>query len=145
MPWTRDGPAAGFSASADTWLPVDPAHRLLAAAVQEADPSSTLNVTRRLIALRKSSPALTRGEAVIEATPPSILGFERRLGQERLLCLFELGGETADAGVEPGTELLLSLNGGARSAKGLITLPPYGGVVLRLPPADWVPEVSGRA
>jgi len=35
MPWTPGGPSAGFSASAETWLPVDPAHRPLAAAIQE--------------------------------------------------------------------------------------------------------------
>ncbi|HEY5290261.1 MAG TPA: alpha-amylase family glycosyl hydrolase, partial [Caulobacteraceae bacterium] len=37
MPWTREEPSAGFSAAAETWLPLDPRHRALAAEVQDAD------------------------------------------------------------------------------------------------------------
>ncbi|HLZ83666.1 MAG TPA: alpha-amylase family glycosyl hydrolase, partial [Caulobacteraceae bacterium] len=68
MPWTPDGPSAGFSASAETWLPVDPTHRPLAVAAQEADPGSTLHFTRGLTALRRSWWALRHGEAVIRET-----------------------------------------------------------------------------
>lgn len=131
MPWTPEGPAAGFSASADTWLPVDPAHRPLAVSLQEADAQSTLHFTRRLTALRRSSRALREGQAVVRETPSGVLGFERRLGDERLLCLFDLGGDGASLPVESGAELVAGFNGGTVRSAGLAELPAWGGVVLR--------------
>ena len=132
MPWTPGGPSAGFSASAETWLPVDPAQRPLAVAAQEADPGSTLRFTRGLIALRRSSRALREGEAVVWETPDGVLGFERRLDGERLLCLFDLAGSGAAVPVEPGAELFVGFNGGVARPEGLADLPPWGGAVLRL-------------
>ncbi|MDB5481266.1 MAG: alpha-glucosidase [Caulobacteraceae bacterium] len=132
IPWTPGGPSAGFSTSAETWLPVDPAHRALAVAVQEADPRSMLHFTRRLIALRRSSRVLREGEAVVRETPEGVFGFERRHGDERILCLFDLGGAGGRLPVDPAAELLASFNGGAVGPAGLAMLPAWGGVVLRL-------------
>jgi alpha-glucosidase len=132
MPWTPEGPSAGFSASVETWLPVDPAHRPLAVAVQEADPASTLHFTRDLTALRRSWRALREGEALVLEMPEGVLGFERRLGDERLLCLFDLGGAGASLPVESGAELVAGFNGGTAWPAGVAELPAWGGVVLRL-------------
>jgi alpha-glucosidase len=132
MPWTPEGPSAGFSASAETWLPVDPLHRPLAVAAQESDPGSTLHFTRGLTALRRSWRALREGEAVVRETPDGVLGFERCLGDERLLCLFDLGGAGASLPVESGAELVAGFNGATARSAGLAELPAWGGVVLRL-------------
>ena len=131
MPWTAEGPSAGFSASAETWLPVEPAHRSLAVACQEGESRSTLDLTRRLIALRRSEPALIEGAAAVRATPPGVLGFERRHADDRLLCLFDLAGEGADVAVPDGAEVLAAINA-ANSREGRVVLPPFGGVVMRL-------------
>ena len=59
MQWD-DGPNAGFS-TADPgrlYLPVDPDPARPTIAAQEHDPDSTLNLVRRLIALRRATPAL---------------------------------------------------------------------------------------
>ena len=59
MQWD-DGPNAGFS-TADPfrlYLPVDPDPARPTVAAQEPDPHSTLNLVRRLVALRKATPAL---------------------------------------------------------------------------------------
>jgi glycosidase len=59
MQWD-EGPNAGFS-SADAsmlYLPIDPDPSRPTVAAQEADPSSTLHLVRRLVALRKAHPAL---------------------------------------------------------------------------------------
>ena len=109
------------------WLP-----RLLAAAAQESDPGSTLHFTRSLTALRRSWRALREGEAVVRETPEGVLGFERRLGDERLLCLFDLGGAGARLPVESGAQLVASFNGGTAPSAGLAQLPAWGGVVLGL-------------
>ena len=95
LPWAAEAPHAGFSA-AEPWLPVDPAHLPLAVERQEADAESTLNLTRRLIALRKSHPALRTGAIRPVEAPAPLLAFERGEGSDRLLCVFNLGGETVD-------------------------------------------------
>jgi glycosidase len=59
MQWD-DGPNAGFSTADPSrlYLPVDPDPTRPTVAAQEQDPNSTLNLVKRLIALRKSTPAL---------------------------------------------------------------------------------------
>ncbi len=59
MQWD-DGPNAGFSSAdpARLYLPVDPAPDRPTVAAQRDDPRSTLHLLRRLIALRKATPAL---------------------------------------------------------------------------------------
>jgi glycosidase len=59
MQWD-DGPNAGFSAApaSDLYLPIDPDPDRPAVAAQRDDEGSLLNLVRRLIALRKASPAL---------------------------------------------------------------------------------------
>lgn len=59
MQWDR-GPNAGFSAAdpARLYLPVDPDPARPTVAAQEHDPDSTLNLVRRLIALRRATSAL---------------------------------------------------------------------------------------
>ncbi len=136
MPWTEDGPSAGFSASAATWLPVDGRHRRMAVSLQEAQVQSALNVTRGLIHLRRSSPTLQLGEAVVRQTAPGVLAFERRTADERLLCLFELAGEATTAIAGTPATVLGSVNGGSLSSDGEVVLPPYGGAVLRLDPTS---------
>lgn len=91
MPWARDGAMAGFTAAADAWLPLDPRHRALAVDAQEADPDSVLGFTRKVIALRRASPALRTGEFMALDTPEPVLAFERRADNERLACVFNLG------------------------------------------------------
>ncbi len=130
MPWTREGPAAGFSTSETTWLPVDPAHRPLAADVQEADPDSFLHFTRRLIALRRGHAALRWGEARVLAAEGGVFAIERRLGEERLVCAFNLSGE--EASYESGGGLVRAEDflGGALAAGGRVRLGPFAGAIL---------------
>ena len=115
MPWTADGPSAGFSDSAETWLPVESAHRPLAAATQERDPTSILAFVRRFIGLRRGSSALRHGAAMVRSMPDGVLGFERRAPDERLLCLFELAGQAASIEIEPTAEVVARFGRGVDS------------------------------
>ncbi len=133
MPWMRQGAAAGFSQSQDTWLPVDPAHRPLAVEVQDGDPASTLHFARRLIALRRAHPALRRGDAGLRDAPEGVLALERWLGEERLLCVFDLGGRAVTLPLDARHELVAAFNG-ARLETDRLELGPYAGAVLRPPP-----------
>jgi alpha-glucosidase len=132
MPWTAEGPSAGFSSAAETWLPVDPAHLPLAAAAQAADPASTLNFTRRAIAARRAHKALRVGEAKLAPSPEGVLAFERLDGEERLFCVFDLAGEGAFLPLPGPARIVFAVTGAEQAAGGTIRLPAFGGAVLRL-------------
>ncbi len=89
MPWLADAHNAGFS-EAKPWLPVGPDHAALAVDRQHADAKSLLNLTRRLLALRKASPALAIGDLTLVEVGASLLAFERRADGETMLCLFNM-------------------------------------------------------
>jgi alpha-glucosidase len=137
IPWTAEGPSAGFSAVADTWLPVDPAHRPLAIAQQDGREGSMLSFTRSLIAFRRASAALRAGDACLAplAEQDGVLAFERRTTGEALLCLFEFAGSGRRLDVAAGARLAFEVGGASLDESGpapALHLPAYGAAVLRL-------------
>lgn len=107
MPWRPDAPHLGFS-TARPWLPAAPEHAGLTVTAQEADPESSLNLTRALTALRRDHPALRLGDLAFRDLPAPLVAFERTHEGERLLCVFALGeGATAGEGVWSEGETLL--------------------------------------
>lgn len=124
MPWTTE-PDGGFGSNAP-WLPLDPAHRLLNVARQDADPGSILNWTRALIALRRDSAALRHGSiCLVDEDSDSVVAFEREAGGERLLCVFNLSLAPAPNPRLSGIALIAT--GGADPASS--TLPPASGFI----------------
>ncbi len=89
MPWRADAPHAGFT-DASPWLPVGNDHPELAVDRQEGDPDSLLALTRRLLALRREIPALAIGDLVLTEVTDTLLAFERRDGDQILLCVFNM-------------------------------------------------------
>jgi alpha-glucosidase len=89
MPWSNAGRHAGFT-TGKPWLVLGAEHSQLAVDLQERDPESQLNVTRRLLALRNRCAALRTGSLRLLAAPEGVLAFERSTGDQRLLCLFNL-------------------------------------------------------
>jgi len=90
MPWAADAPHLGFS-TATPWLPTGPDHAALAVDRQAADPGSLLNLTRRLLALRKANRALAVGDLRLIEASDAILAFERITPAQRLLCVLNIG------------------------------------------------------
>jgi len=127
MPWRADAPHAGFS-TVEPWLPVDPRQPPLAADRQNTDETSILNLTRRLIALRRREPALRLGSLRFLDAPTPLLAFERRHGDDILTCVFNLGHETVAWTPEGVSTVLESVNDapGAPDA-----LPPLFGLIAR--------------
>ncbi|MFN3464617.1 MAG: DUF3459 domain-containing protein, partial [Terricaulis sp.] len=103
MPWTVTKPMVGFTVGDDSWLPVDPRHRAMAVDVQEEDPDSVLHFTRALIAARRASPALREGSFQPIDAPESVLAFERRFGDARTVCIFNLGPKPVTLPAPAGT------------------------------------------
>jgi alpha-glucosidase len=83
MQWD-DSANAGFS-SARPWLPVHPDYTKRNVDAQRTDPGSLLNLTRKLIALRRAHPALVRGDFSPIQTPAGVLAFSRGTGSGSIL------------------------------------------------------------
>ncbi len=90
MPWVADAAHAGFT-DATPWLPVGHDHAALAVDRQDGDAESLLNLTRRLLALRKANPALAIGDLTLIEVGATILAFERHMDGETMLCVFNMG------------------------------------------------------
>ncbi|WP_372762132.1 alpha-glucosidase family protein [Pseudoalteromonas sp.] len=95
MPWDdQHAQYAGFS-SHKPWLPVDMAHKAQSVALQDADEHSILNAYREFMAWRKTHTILLEGDIEFIATAEPILAFYRTLGEQKMLCVFNLGATTA--------------------------------------------------
>jgi alpha-glucosidase len=90
MPWIADVPHAGFS-SGRPWLPLDPRHSALAVDRQLAEPHSTLQVCKRLLALRRAHPALRCGSFEVLVADTEVLLVLRQDGDDRVLVALNLG------------------------------------------------------
>jgi alpha-glucosidase len=90
MQWDA-GRNAGFS-NGKPWLPVHPDHLQRNVAAQEADPGSLLHFTRKLLALRKTHPALRSGDyAALEARRGS-LAYLRSTPEQSVLVAINFKG-----------------------------------------------------
>jgi alpha-glucosidase len=135
LPWVADAPAAGFT-SGQPWLPADPSHRALAIDRQEADPNSTLHLTRRVLALRRAHAALRLGDWQTLHADDALLVCRRSHGNDAVLCAFNLGSSSARhelAQPISGAALALSLNGAQCDGRWL-TLPPAAALIVALAP-----------
>jgi alpha-glucosidase len=88
MPW-RNERLGGFT-TGTPWLPLSPANLARAVVLQADDPASQLVLTRHLLALRKTHPALRLGALTDCRAEERLLSFERVGGGERIRCLFNL-------------------------------------------------------
>ena len=131
MPWQADAPAAGFSHS-KPWLPADPAHAALAVDVQEADPASTLHLTRRALAFRKRHAALRIGHfEVLHAEGPLLIAL-RQADDDCVLVAFNFGAQSQSFALprplrQAGEALPLH---GAALDGGQLHLPPASALLM---------------
>ena len=130
MPWHHAAPQAGFS-TAEPWLPVDARHVALAVDAQEADPASTLNWSRRMIALRQSHPILRTGSMTMIAAREGLLVFRRGEDADAVLCVFNLGHDVIDWAPPVGWSVIEAVNTPDPTSAAL---PPLAGLLLA--PAD---------
>jgi alpha-glucosidase len=125
MPWIKDAPYGGFS-SAETWLPLGPDHMERAVDVQDCDPASVLNLTRRLIALRNANQALLSGGLQVLEASETLLVFERVSENQHLLCAYNVGHDTISwSPAQPDRWRMVEAVNGAVTW----TLPGYGALI----------------
>ncbi len=122
MPWDSAAANLGFS-TATPWLPAGEGHRGLAVSVQASQADSSLNWTKRLLAVRRKSRALRWGEIEFLDAPAPVLAFVREHEGESVLCAFNMSGKPAafsDRRLASARPLLQS------AATDGSDLPPYG-------------------
>jgi alpha-glucosidase len=135
IPW--DGsPSHGWGP--DPWLPWPPEPDVRNAEAMRADPDSILNLYRRLLEVRRSSPALREGSFTLLPSPEGTLAYERAAGDERFVMVINfsdasvLFGDGDVGAVLPGDseEIVASYATGGGTAGNI---PPSGAAVFRLP------------
>ena len=143
IPW--DGsPAHGWAGGPDAWLPWPPgADEGVNVADERADEESVMWLYRRLLALRKGSPALRSGSFRWLESPEGSLVFVREQGDDRRIVAVNFSGEpvvahlpegawavqVAAGVVEGGAGSREAARGGGRSGT-LLRLGPDGAAVL---------------
>jgi alpha-glucosidase len=125
MPWVAVAAHAGFS-KVEPWLPIDPSHIDLAVDRQERDADSTLNLTRRVVALRGQLPGLRTGDMTLVEAPEPLLVFLRGEGADQVLCAFNLGFEAVPWDLPADWWIVESVN-----LAGEGVLPAVAGLVAR--------------
>ena len=89
MPWDG-GPGGGFT-SGRPWLPVGEHNLPLSVAAQRDDPGSMLTLHRRLLALRRRTPALQRGGYTPVEADGDLLAYLRTGDDDAWLVALNLG------------------------------------------------------
>jgi alpha-glucosidase len=149
MQWDA-GPHAGFSPASTpaTWLPLSGDCAEINVARQLADPGSLLNLYRRLLAYRRSSPALQWGRyEALDGTPEDSYVFMRQAGEIRALVALNLSDEEQTLALQiPSGEIVLSSH---LDREGLVEpeevrLRGREGLIIEVP-RRWVGTTSQRA
>ncbi len=128
MPWDAS-PGAGFSAG-EPWLPLNPDHGTRNVAAQHAYPGSMLSLHRRLLALRRATPALVHGAIAEVAADGDVLRYVRTHEGARVAVLLNLGREERDAAVPAGTVLASTAARREGAVSGVLRLGGGEGVVV---------------
>ncbi len=131
MQWDAS-PNAGFCPpGVEPYLPVAEGFEARNVAAQEADADSELSLYRRLLPLRRSSPAITRGAFQMLVAGDRSLVFERRLDVEAVVVAVNVGGEAEAVSVPAGRVLVGTDRARERAAvRGIVTMRPHEAFVI---------------
>jgi alpha-glucosidase len=139
MQWDSSG-EAGFTVAAKPWLPVPSSATQYNVEAESKDPESIFNAYKRLLALRKSEPALRDGtQENVNENDPNVFAFLRKSGDAAVLVALNMSGHErtvsfhlAERGVR-GTSLTLLYSSPNQSAGSIsldhVVLPPFAALV----------------
>jgi alpha-glucosidase len=92
MQWDASA-QSGFT-TGTPWLPVPPSARVRNVAAEERDAESLLNFYRRLIALRRRSPALLDGNYAAVGSDPHVYAYRRSTQRQTVIIALNMSGES---------------------------------------------------
>jgi len=133
MQW--DGsPHAGFCPpGAEPWLPVAGGHERVNVEVEAADPDSLLHLYRRLIALRRRSPALLAGRFGMIGATRDVLLYRRDAPGDACVVAVAFGGADVTFQVPPGRiEVATARAREGERVAGTCAIGPHEAVVIWL-------------
>ena len=136
MQWDAT-PHAGFT-TGTPWLPVPPSYRERNVAAEGRDPGSLLSFYRRLIALRRRSPALLDGDYASLGDDPHVFAYRRGTRGQTVVVALNMSAERrafslpapASAGPSVYNVALSSLPRPERRVSGGLSLAPFEAVIL---------------
>ena len=132
MPW-RSELGAGFT-QGEAWLPVGKQNKQRSVERQQQDESSLLMLYRRLLAIRKRSPALLSGKLQLLDAPPEVLMYKRELDKHQTMTILNFSQTSQVAvltGVGDNWQIVLSTQTRMLSkADCKINLLPLEGILL---------------
>jgi alpha-glucosidase len=140
MQWDPSA-SAGFT-TGTPWLPVSPDWRRVNVATESGDPRSMLSLYRRLIRIRKESPALSLGTfRCLDEGPADCLVYARESADERMLIVINFTADAQRVSLntirQPGQILLSTdpektMTPTARFDPAKVQLGPDEGLIVRL-------------
>jgi alpha-glucosidase len=125
IPWDRS-PSRGWGPHPWLPFPADADRRNVAAL--RADPGSILHLYRRLLALRRATPALSHGDYAALDAPDGVFAWRREYRGAR--CLAAVNFRDAPAAWSARGTVALSTDGGGEGARFSGSLAPAQGIVL---------------
>jgi alpha-glucosidase len=127
IPWTR---AAGHGWGGEPWLPFAPDAARRSWQAQRADAGSILHLYRRLLAARRASPALRRGDFAWLDAPEGSLAWRRRDGGDERVVALSFGADVR-LSLEGAWQVEVATDGRGEGEAFDAALPPDRGVLLR--------------
>lgn len=127
MVWDDSNLHGGFSSGNSTWLPIPHEHLAHAPVRQEENPSSILHLYRAAIAFRNKHAALRIGSQTTLTAKGNVISFERRDGDTRIFCAFNLADEASKLSFPKGDWETIGdeLGGSHESDDGFIHFGPW--------------------
>jgi|HubBroStandDraft_6_1064221.scaffolds.fasta_scaffold70725_2 Tol biopolymer transport system component len=120
MQWDSSA-QAGFTSSVKPWLPIPPSASTYNVETEKQNSDSIFNTYRRLLALRKSEPALREGSyQAVDEENPNVFCYLRQRGGSTVLVVLNMS-------TEPRT---ISLNLATRNVPGTMAVPLYSAPTL---------------
>jgi glycosidase len=133
MAWDASS-TAGFSTAPDEalWLPLHPTHPTVNVETESADAGSILTLYRRLLALRRTTPALHSGVfRALDSVPEDVFAYERTLGDSQAVIVLHVGGGETTVVLPPGAwrSALSTHEGRIEPYSSLVRVRPHEGAV----------------
>ena len=133
-PMRWDGSTKADFTMGEPWLPVGTNVETINVAAEKRDPSSMLELHRRLLALRRAEPALAVGDWAPIAAERDLLAYERHEAAGRRLAVFLNLGSSELVVSAPAGRIALStcLDRDSEQVEGRLRLRPNEGVIVRV-------------
>lgn len=134
MVWDSHALHSGFSNADKTWLPIPVEHNLKAVDTQLGVENSVMEQYRRFIAFRRQHPAFAKGGMSFLPVQGNgeVVVYTRTLGNETVLCMFNMSAAPASADLPEGNWETLDGHGfESKSDNKKVELPAWGAYFAR--------------